>query len=221
MVGGGSNGQFQQVTPRYFVDIEQTESDLEVTFKLTPPTPVRFKMFDADTGEDLFSVARGYPEVFVRIDDKWWILALFDSSGQHNFAPVVKSMEGHTFRAEAPGYKPKIFEVTGLMADGIEHRVELQRLDERKSPSVTEGGNETAAVDSWKRFKVGDTAANMIGLAADGSYYDTKKSNAGQFILVSYWSTKDKNYEKALEAVERIFQRHGHRDDFHIKQLLD
>lgn len=69
---------------------------------------------------------------------------------------------------------------------------------------------------SWERFKVGDRPPLMMGMAADGSYYDIEKANVGKVVLVGYWSAKDEGYEETLRTIERVFQRHGDRPDFRI-----
>lgn len=74
----------------------------------------------------------------------------------------------------------------------------------------------TETSDSWKRFQVGDAAPLMLGMAADGSFYDTRKSNLGKVVLVAYWSVQDKDHEQAVRAVERLYQRHGDRKDLQI-----
>lgn len=118
-----SRGRFSEVTPRrYFVDLQQTDAVVELTVRLTPPTPVRFKVIDAMSGEDVV-----WPEIFVRREGRWWMLALIDGAGQHNIAPVIAAMEGAKFRVTASGYVTEEFELHGLRRDGIEHTVKMRK----------------------------------------------------------------------------------------------
>ncbi|QDV49922.1 hypothetical protein [Gimesia fumaroli] len=90
--------------------------------------------------------------------------------------------------------------------------------NQTKGPSELEPNVVSKSVEGkkgLKRFRVGQKAPLIEGFASDGNVSNIE-TNKGSFTLLTYWSLDDKNYEKNLNEVKKIFKKYGDRPDFKV-----
>ena len=120
-----SNGKFIQAKPeRSNVQIEQEGDVLTVTITMLEETGFEFEVVDKETGKDIF-----WPEISYQDSiGSWWVMAIIDGGGQHNFMPLSAKMLARPLRITADGYKPVYLSLPNRDTESppTKHRIEMK-----------------------------------------------------------------------------------------------
>ena len=120
-----SNGKFIQANPaRSNVQIDQKDEVLTLTIVMLEDTDFEFEVVDKKTGKDIF-----WPEISYQDQaGKWWVMAIIDGGGQHNFTPLSAKMLASPLRITAEGYKPAYLSLPNRDTESppIKHRIEME-----------------------------------------------------------------------------------------------